>query len=301
MPRDEEGYQRERLLLAMVPELLETNGLVKTRVFRRGGMKFAEGRTVDGEKRVFWVKQAWANHPDFAAIQFQPLNSSAPRTDDSYVESVRLFVSKAKALGAQYVLMVHMPADVLRDNYAVLDLDDLVAVYEGQLTGWPTRAKEGASPVLYFDDERVGANDSRIELVRRLTVPLKGIAGIVPLIKGASRDSKFVWAETERRMKQQAFRLLVGEACSWTCAVSGNTVRAVLDAAHLPGRDWRFHNAAEDGVMLRADLHRLLDRDLAEFRDGRFWIHEDARGEHYAPFHNVPYTSEVTQAASPTA
>lgn len=292
MPRDKQGYQLERVLLAMVPELLEANGLARTRVFRRGGMKFAEGWAVDGERRVFWVKQAWANHSDFAAIQFQPLGGSVPRADENYVDAVRSFVSKAKAQGAQYVLMVHMPADVLRDNYAVLELDDLIAAYEMQLKGWPTRAKEGASPALYFDDEREGADGSRIELVRKLTVPLKGVAGIAPLVKGASRDSEFVWAATERRLKQRAFRQLVGEACSWRCAVSGNTVRAVLDAAHLPGKDWRFHNTASDGVMLRADLHRLLDKNLAELRDGYFWIHEDARGAHYAPFHNVRYRRE---------
>ena len=39
-----------------------------------------------------------------------------------------------------------------------------------------------------------------------------------------------------------------------------------------------------DGVLLRVDLHRLLDRGMAELRDGRFWIHEDARNEDYAEF-----------------
>lgn len=75
----------------------------------------------------------------------------------------------------------------------------------------------------------------------------------------------------------------------WTCVVSRNQVRKVLDAAHLPGRNWREHNEATDGIMLRVDLHRLLDGNMAELREGRFWIHPGARCEQYAEFHNVPY------------
>lgn len=63
-------------------------------------------------------------------------------------------------------------------------------------------------------------------------------------------------------------------------------MKAVLDAAHLPGKSWRHDNAAEDGVLIRTDLHRLLDRGLAELRDGRFWLAESARAGEYAQFHD---------------
>lgn len=39
----------------------------------------------------------------------------------------------------------------------------------------------------------------------------------------------------------------------------------MLDAAHLPGRDWRAgHNLATDGIPLRVDLHRAFDAGLIE-------------------------------------
>jgi hypothetical protein len=63
-------------------------------------------------------------------------------------------------------------------------------------------------------------------------------------------------------------------------------VKAVLDAAHLPGKNWRHDNAADDGVLIRTDLHRLLDRGLAELRDGKFWLAESARAGEYAQFHD---------------
>jgi hypothetical protein len=50
-----------------------------------------------------------------------------------------------------------------------------------------------------------------------------------------------------------------------TCVLSGCQTEEVLDAAHLPGRDWHFHNGITDGITLRTDLQRLLDRGLLIF------------------------------------
>jgi hypothetical protein len=73
----------------------------------------------------------------------------------------------------------------------------------------------------------------------------------------------------EERREQAAFRERVGNACDWACVITGETVREVLDAAHLPGSSWRARdNAASDGVLLRADLHRLLDAGLLRIEDG---------------------------------
>jgi hypothetical protein len=69
-------------------------------------------------------------------------------------------------------------------------------------------------------------------------------------------------SERERRPEQRAFRELLMRAYGGRCAISECSEEAVLEAAHLPGRDWRRHNLASDGILLRMDLHRLLDRGL---------------------------------------
>jgi len=75
--------------------------------------------------------------------------------------------------------------------------------------------------------------------------------------------------EVETRPEQAAFRERVGEAWGWRCAITGETVREALDAAHLPGASWRAgDNTALDGILLRADLHRLLDAGLLRIEDG---------------------------------
>jgi len=294
--RGPQSYESEQLLLAMLPQLLETHGFSAVTTSRYGQMKFVNARAADGTLVKFWLKQGWTNARTCAAIQFgmfEPMPQGRPedRPDHEFIEHVDARVASAKAQGARYLLMVHMPEGVIRSNYVALEIDDAAEAFRRQLAGWPKRARNSNSPTLYFDDERDLPDAVCVSVVKELAVPLSAISGLIPPVKGASQDAKTVWAEVERRMKQQAFRLRVGQRCAWTCVVSGNQVQEVLEAAHLPGKNWRFDNEASDGILLRVDLHRLLDRGLAELRDGRFWIHEEARCNQYAQFHDLPYAA----------
>jgi hypothetical protein len=73
----------------------------------------------------------------------------------------------------------------------------------------------------------------------------------------------------EARTEQAAFRNAVGDAWGWRCAITGEAVPEALEAAHLPEASWRGgDNAAANGILLRADLHRLFDRGLLRIEDG---------------------------------
>ncbi len=121
---------------------------------------------------------------------------------------------------------------------------------------------------------------------------LSGVSGAVPLASTPSASKK-ITVELERRMKQQQFRFIVGERCGWRCVVSGAEVREALDAAHLPGRNWRSHNAATDGVLLRADLHKLVDAGLATVEGGVFRVAPEARLGAYAELDGVRLTTSI--------
>ena len=76
------------------------------------------------------------------------------------------------------------------------------------------------------------------------------------------------FAVVEVRPQQTAFRNAVFRICGGRCVVSGCSVPEALEAAHLRGRDWHAgHNAAEDGILLRRDLHTLYDRGLLHISD----------------------------------
>ena len=80
----------------------------------------------------------------------------------------------------------------------------------------------------------------------------------------------------EVRVAQAVFRRRVGERCGSRCAVTGSKIRGLLDAAYLPGKDWRKYNDADDGILLRTDIHRLVDAGLASIDKGMFTISKAA-------------------------
>ena len=65
---------------------------------------------------------------------------------------------------------------------------------------------------------------------------------------------------TPQRLGQQAFQAVVLQAYSRRCAVTGDRIRPVLQAAHIrplpAGGDHRLDN----GLLLRSDVHTLYDR-----------------------------------------
>ena len=85
------------------------------------------------------------------------------------------------------------------------------------------------------------------------------------------RAARFVSVEV--RPDQAAFRRQVYLGYSGKCVISGCDVLKALDAAHKHGRDWRLgHNRAEDGFLLRKDLHALYDNNL-------LWVTNDGTVE----------------------
>lgn len=287
LARSPQSYENEELLLAMLPDLLEQKGFASVTTTRVGAMKFIDARAADGSKVRFWLKQGWTNSRTYSAVQFGLFEVSEPAAlpDTHFTDYVAARVASAKSKGASHALLVHM-VDAQINNYVALEVDDVAEAYRQQMAQWRKRARNTKTPTLWFEDSRDVPESDCTTAVTSLELPLSAICGLSAPVKGASIDSKKITAEVEFRMRQQAFRLRVGKRCGWRCVVTGTDVKAVLDAAHLPGKNWRHDNDADDGVLVRADLHRLLDRGLAELREGTFWLAESARQGEYAQFHN---------------
>ena len=283
--RSPQSYQNEELLVGMLPDLLRCKGFTTVRVSRTGQMKFVEARCSDGSDVKFWLKQGWTDARDHSAVQFGMFTEGdfAAMPDSQFVDYVAARAASAKKKGATHALLVHM-VDSAISNYVALLIGDIEVAYRRQISSWPRRARNSKTPTLYFEDNRDRPDAICASVVTALEVPLESISGYSP-VEELRLDSKKITAEIEVRMGQVRFRHAVAGRCGWRCVVSGCALREVLDAAHLPGRDWRQHNSAADGVLIRTDLHRLLDRGLAEIRDGRFWLSKEARVEEYELFH----------------
>lgn len=73
------------------------------------------------------------------------------------------------------------------------------------------------------------------------------------------------FAQVKVRPSQILFRKRVFAKHGRKCFLTGCTVAEMLDAAHLTGRSWQLgHNSGDDGIPLRADLHRAYDAKLIE-------------------------------------
>jgi len=89
----------------------------------------------------------------------------------------------------------------------------------------------------------------------------------------------------EGRPEQTDFRRAVFIACGGRCVISGCDISAALDAAHLKGHDWRLgENTADDGVLLRRDLHGLYDAGLLRFSDDGTFEFDVKASSHYGEF-----------------
>ena len=106
-----------------------------------------------------------------------------------------------------------------------------------------------------------------------------GIEAVEPFYLEDGRSTVLAYSpggstrQVAERPDQRAFRERLMHTWGGRCAVTGCDVRELLDAAHL--RSWRLD---DEGVLLRTDLHRMLDRGLAEIRDGRFHLRKPVPG-----------------------
>ena len=90
-------------------------------------------------------------------------------------------------------------------------------------------------------------------------------------------------AERWARPGQAKFREKLLELYEARCAVSGCSLLDAIDAAHVQGVNGAGEDVVSNGIILRADLHRLFDRDLmaVDPANGVIRFHADC-GDHYA-------------------
>lgn len=78
----------------------------------------------------------------------------------------------------------------------------------------------------------------------------------------SSDARKKVMTEIVRRRGQPAFRRALMSAYEGGCAITGCTLSAVLEAAHIYPYEGEHTNVVSNGLLLRADIHTLFDLGL---------------------------------------
>ena len=84
------------------------------------------------------------------------------------------------------------------------------------------------------------------------------------------------------RLGQGAFRVLVTDAYHRRCAVTGEKTLPVLEAAHIQPYARSGPNRIENGLLLRADIHRLFDGGYVTVDPDLHFVVSDRVREEYA-------------------
>ncbi len=83
------------------------------------------------------------------------------------------------------------------------------------------------------------------------------------------------------REEQPKFREKILKKYNGTCVVTGCNILAILDAAHILSVEYGGDYKPNNGLLLRADLHRLFDRGLMAIDPDTGKVHFKDTGEHY--------------------
>jgi predicted restriction endonuclease len=71
------------------------------------------------------------------------------------------------------------------------------------------------------------------------------------------------------RLGQGLFRILVTDAYSRSCAITGERTLPVLEAAHIKPYSLVKRHELPNGLLMRSDLHRLFDEGYLTVDPGR--------------------------------
>jgi putative restriction endonuclease len=125
--------------------------------------------------------------------------------------------------------------------------------------GWSPNIVRGKM----YDTTEAAGNDIWLSIQARLSLlPLESTQSS-EIIKAAETCEKYGSPiEIRPRIGQSSFRILVTEAYRRRCAITGEKTLVALEAAHIvPYSDEGLHDVS-NGLLLRADFHRLFDVGL---------------------------------------
>lgn len=116
--------------------------------------------------------------------------------------------------------------------------------------------------------------------------PLGGAPGFVDPLNDEDARRR-IDRSVALRQGQPAFRDRLLELHGRRCAITGCDVEAVLEAAHIRPYRGAHTNHESNGLLLRADLHTLLDRNLIAIDPDtlRVVVAPSARGSSYGALH----------------
>lgn len=142
-------------------------------------------------------------------------------------------------------------------------------------------------------------------MIKNTPVSLIQKNNLIPLI--AERESRYGTPQIiQPRLGQGNFRVAVMEAYSRACAITHEHSLPALEAAHIKSFDNEGPNEVSNGILLRADFHKLFDKGyITVTTDYRLEVSPHLKldynnGKSYYPLHGSPLDVPTSPSETPS-
>jgi putative restriction endonuclease len=143
----------------------------------------------------------------------------------------------------------------------------------------------------YFDGSLVGSLGLE-------TFPPTSADEFRPIASDATEYSK---QRRKKRRGQQFFRSRLMEAYGGKCAVTGESHERVLEATHIEPYINISSNHIQNGMLLRVDIHRLMDEGLLALdNDLKLLVSSKLDSSSYVAYRGVQINLPSTAAQKPS-
>jgi HNH endonuclease len=151
-------------------------------------------------------------------------------------------------------------------------------------------------------------NNSLIESIFELngnTTPIKIIEEVITpfqLEEILENTKKIIIKEAVQREGQDQFRSSLLKAYSQKCCISNCQVLEVLEAAHIVPYSGIKSNHVQNGLLLRADLHKLFDNYLMSIEPNSFKlkVHKNLKNSEYNLYAEKSINSPANSLHNPS-
>ena len=296
--RGTESLESERTRRNLLVKFLGDRGFIEIKDNRTQNGQTIVATDSQGQRLTMRVRLCWRrrskNRDSNRVERYSAAQLLAAVKDSDWVGSISKKVERELSKGVTHYLFIQNKHDNEILYAALVPLSEVVSIWAAQRAtsarlisqgklGRRTKnhAENGVSPTVWLQDDdalevaeelwsHAGVRDlAKIERHSPVALSLADSeAQRLPQVDSGQYNSlendrrKIIERQIRERRGQQQFRDSLRKRHGNKCMLTGSTILAVLEAAHIQPYRGEEDNHPQNGLLLRSDIHTLFDLDM---------------------------------------